>query len=124
LSSTGNIGARAIQSNDLRCETERRGSVLRLQFSGVGDMLAVSRLDAEMAWVRRQLPTLTLVEIDIARLYLLNSSCLKAMSGLVLGALPHREGCRIVFVTDPQLGWQRRALAVLERLGRGMVSFR
>jgi hypothetical protein len=115
---------RDAHSDDLHCETERHGSVLRLQFCGIGDMQAVSRVDAEMDAVRRQLEALTIVEIDVARVYLLNSSCLKALTGLVLHARSQGETCRIVFVTDPQLGWQRRALMMLQRLGGGMVSIR
>jgi hypothetical protein len=62
-----------------------------------------------------------LIHFDVTRLYFLNSSCLKALASIVAldSKLDSTEQYKIIFRLG--LPWQRRTLAALYSLGKGLV---
>jgi hypothetical protein len=62
-----------------------------------------------------------LINFDLTRLYFFNSSCLKSLASLVTldSKLVPAEQYKIIFRIG--LPWQRRTLAALQGLGRGLV---
>ena len=62
------------------------------------------------------------VSIDIRVLYLLNSSCLKALVSFIYQLQTQGSIQPIKFIVDPRLSWQRRALVALERMAPDLVS--
>ena len=62
------------------------------------------------------------VEFDVRALYFLNSSCLKAFISFICGLAGQGLKCKVQFVTDARLGWQRRSLTALERMSPELVS--
>lgn len=62
-----------------------------------------------------------LLAVDLTRLYFLNSSCLKSLSALIAmdSKLGAAEQYKIIFRLG--LPWQRRTIAALQGLGRGLV---
>src|SRR6185503_11584226 len=61
------------------------------------------------------------ISFDLTRLYFLNSSCLKSLASLIAldSRLMPTEQYKIIFRLG--LPWQRRTLAALQSLGRGLV---
>lgn len=97
---------------------------LVLRLTGTGDMAAVPPLRSVLVGAREELTRLGLkgVSIDIRVLYLLNSSCLKALVSFIYQLQTQGSIQPIKFIVDPRLSWQRRALVALERMAPDLVS--
>jgi hypothetical protein len=97
---------------------------LVLRLTGTGDMAAVPPLRSVLVGAREELTRLGLkgVNIDIRVLYLLNSSCLKALVSFIYQLQTQGSIQPIKFIVDPRLSWQRRALVALERMAPDLVS--
>lgn len=104
-------------------EAERAGDTLCLTLTGTADMAAHDVLQNCLGVVRSDVDRLGLarVRIDIRALYLLNSSCIKALLRLVYLAQTERPAFSIEFLVDPNLSWQARALAPLKRMAPELV---
>lgn len=95
-----------------------------LRLSGTGDMMAVEPLkscldDVRLEAVRSNFKSL---EIDIRALYLLNSSCIKALVRFIYVVQQEGPQFSIRFLVDKNLTWQARALSALTRMAPGMVT--
>ncbi|WP_437827042.1 hypothetical protein [Sorangium sp. So ce1153] len=105
-------------------EPALRDDTLGVKLTGTGDMAAVAPLDMFLKDIQSEATRLRVsaVEFDVRALYFLNSSCLKAFISFIsrLGAQGLR--CKIQFLTDARLGWQRRSLTALERMSPDLVS--
>lgn len=97
---------------------------LSLAMSGTGDMSAVAPLKACLTEVRQtaKATPLALLEVDIRKLYLLNSSCIKAFVHFIY--LNQTEGpkLKVKYIVDSNISWQARALAALNRMAPELVS--
>lgn len=105
-------------------EATTAGQLMTLRLSGTGDMVAVEPLKQSLDTIRtemidRKLPAL---EVDIRGLYLLNSSCIKALVRFIYLAQTDGPQITIKFVVDENLTWQARALAPLARMAPDIVS--
>jgi hypothetical protein len=95
-----------------------------LRLSGTGDMMAVEPLkscldDARLEVARLRFKSL---EIDIRALYLLNSSCIKALVRFIFVVQQEGPQFSIRFLVDKNLSWQARALSALTRMAPGLVT--
>lgn len=98
--------------------------VLTLHLEGSGDMAAVQPLKDTLAQVRRamRLEGYRSLAIDLRGLYLLNSSCIKALVHFVYQLQTEGPSFPIAFVVDKNLSWQPRALAALQRMAPELVT--
>jgi hypothetical protein len=113
-----------IATDSFSCDPELVGTVLFIRLAGTGDAAAVAPLSDCLKTVQSEAKRLELREIrfDLSTLYFLNSSCLKAFINFLFGLNNEKLTCAIKFVTNPNLEWQPRSLAALERMSRGVVS--
>ncbi len=97
---------------------------LVLQLTGTGDIVALEPLRDCLARVQQkvQLKEISSLEVDIRRLRLLNSSCLKLFASFLLELMSTKANCPIHFIVDSKLAWQTRSLFALERLAEDIVS--
>ncbi|HEY6726192.1 MAG TPA: hypothetical protein VI197_19285 [Polyangiaceae bacterium] len=104
-------------------EAQRIDDTLCLTLTGTADMAAHDVLQHCLGIARADVGRLglNLVRIDLRALYLLNSSCIKALLRLVYLAQTERPSFSIEFLVDPNLSWQARALAPLKRLAPELV---
>ncbi|WP_437585848.1 hypothetical protein [Sorangium sp. So ce1000] len=105
-------------------EPTLREDTLSVKLTGTGDMAAVAPLGfllkdlhAEAARLR-----VSAIEFDVRALYFLNSSCLKAFISFIAGLASQGPKCKVEFITDARLGWQRRSLIAIERMSPELVS--
>lgn len=103
---------------------EMQGELLRITLTGTGDMAAAEPLGAYFKALQEEVGRLSLstVEFDVRTLYFLNSSCLKAFITFICNVGIHGLRCKIRFLTDARLGWQRRSLSALQRMSPSVVS--
>jgi anti-anti-sigma regulatory factor len=94
---------------------ERR---LFLKLSGTFDMTSASAFQLYLDQVQgeaRKLQVLELV-VDVAEVYYLGSSCIKAFVTLTVGLQHGTAGMLLRILTNPRLDWQDRAFSVLARI--------
>ncbi|HWA77145.1 MAG TPA: hypothetical protein VG937_32640 [Polyangiaceae bacterium] len=61
------------------------------------------------------------VEFNIEQLYLLSSSAISCLATWLKAVRALEQACPVTFVTNANLGWQRRSLDPLRRLAEKMV---
>ncbi|WP_437618740.1 hypothetical protein [Sorangium sp. So ce1151] len=105
-------------------EPALRDDTLGVKLTGTGDMAAVAPLDMFLKDMQSEALRLRVsaVEFDVRALYFLNSSCLKAFISFISRLGSQGLRCKIQFLTDARLGWQRRSLTALERMSPELVS--
>ncbi|MGK3992436.1 hypothetical protein [Sorangium sp. So ce1024] len=105
-------------------EPALREDTLDVKLSGTGDMSAAGPLGAFLKDLGAEASRLRvdIVAFDVRNLYFLNSSCLKALISFICGLAGLGLRCKVQFVTDARLGWQRRSLTALERMSPDVVS--
>ncbi|WP_438003809.1 hypothetical protein WME89_33820 [Sorangium sp. So ce321] len=105
-------------------EPALRDDTLGVKLTGTGDMAAVAPLDMFLKDMHSEALRLRVsaVEFDVRALYFLNSSCLKAFISFISRLGSQGLRCKIQFLTDARLGWQRRSLTALERMSPELVS--
>ncbi|WP_434041426.1 MULTISPECIES: hypothetical protein [Sorangium] len=105
-------------------EPALRDDALGVKLTGTGDMTAVAPLGLFLKDLQAEAARLRVsaVAFDVRALYFLNSSCLKAFISFICGLPGLGLRCKVEFVTDARLGWQRRSLAALERMSPELVS--
>ncbi|AUX41552.1 hypothetical protein SOCE26_029720 [Sorangium cellulosum] len=105
-------------------EPALRDNTLSVRLTGMGDMAAAAPLSTYVKSLQGEVTRLSVgtVEFDVRGLSFMNSSCLKAFIGFILGLVGQGRRCRIRFVTDARLSWQRRSLTPLDRMCPELVS--
>ncbi|WP_437954683.1 hypothetical protein WME76_24270 [Sorangium sp. So ce119] len=105
-------------------EPALRDDSLGVKLTGTGDMSAVAPLGLFLKDLQAEAARLRVsaIEFDVRALYFLNSSCLKAFISFICGLPALGLRCKVQFVTDARLGWQRRSLTALERMSPDLVS--
>lgn len=96
---------------------------LRVVFTGMGDLDAVTSLGALLPKVHQQAVRHGVSEVvfDFCALEFMNSSCFKAFVTFIDNAKTVAAGYRIRFITTSKHYWQRRSLEALARLATGVV---
>ncbi|MGK3995168.1 hypothetical protein [Sorangium sp. So ce1024] len=97
---------------------------LSVKLSGTGDMAAAARLKGYVKELEGEVARLSIgaVEFDVRGMRFMSSSCIKAFVGFICGVAGRGSRCRIRFVTDAGLPWQRRSLKPLDRMCPDLVS--
>ncbi|XXX80621.1 hypothetical protein WMF30_17850 [Sorangium sp. So ce134] len=105
-------------------EPALRDDTLCVRLTGRGDMAAAAPLGRVVKALEGEVMRLSVstLELDVRGLCFMSSSCLKAFVSLICGLAGHGMKCRIRFVTDAQLAWQRRSLRPLDRMCPELVS--
>lgn len=113
----------AVTVDGFAVEPQVAGSVLTAVLKGTGDTAAVAPLEAflDAAAVEVKRLALQSAVFDVRALYLLNSSCLKAFLAFVFRTTSNQPACRVRFLVDAKLGWQRRSLVALVRMAPAQV---
>ncbi|MGK3961017.1 hypothetical protein WMF38_49200 [Sorangium sp. So ce118] len=113
-----------IVTDSFGIEPALRDDTLSVKLTGTGDMAAVAPLDMFLKDMQSEALRLRVsaVEFDVRALYFLNSSCLKAFISFISRVGSQGLRCKIQFLTDARLGWQRRSLTALERMSPELIS--
>jgi hypothetical protein len=100
------------------------GDRLRVNFSGTGDMSAITELNDYLRAVHAEVQRLFLagVTCDLRKLSFMNSSCFKAFVTWIDAVKNDSRQYPIVLLANPELHWQRRSLEALRRLAIGIVT--
>ena len=98
-------------------------SVPTVKFSGNGDGEAISPLDRFLKLLHKNLidDKSTSVRVDLADLYFMNSSCLKAFVSWIYKVNTTGRPYQIHLQMNPRQPWQRRSLEPLKRLAPAVV---
>lgn len=102
------------------------GRKLELSLVGTCDSFAIRPLATYLDGVTAEIDRLSLEEvaIDVSQLSLLNSSSLKQFITFLRPIKLGERSCRVEFVVDDALPWQRRCLSALVRMCPSAVSIR
>ncbi|WP_437893404.1 hypothetical protein [Sorangium sp. So ce124] len=105
-------------------EPALREDTVVVKLTGTGDMAAVAPLGLLLKDLHAEAARLRVsaIEFDVRALYFLNSSCLKAFISFIAGLASQGQKCKVEFLTDARLGWQRRSLTAIERMSPELVS--
>ncbi|WP_437521359.1 hypothetical protein WME79_28895 [Sorangium sp. So ce726] len=105
-------------------EPALREDTLSVKLTGTGDMAAVAPLGLFLKDLHAEAARLRVsaIEFDVRALYFLNSSCLKAFISFIASLMSQGPKCKVEFLTDTRLGWQRRSLTAIERMSPELVS--
>jgi hypothetical protein len=114
----------ATAGSDFRVTPSVVGDEVVVTLSGTGDMAAVAPLEQALKQVDEQILAQGLAgaRIDISALYLLNSSCIKALISFIHRNMAAKRRYAVRFVVDERLAWQSRTLGVLCRMAPDLVS--
>jgi hypothetical protein len=99
------------------------GPTPAVKFSGNGDTEAVSPLDRFLKLLHKNLldERCSSVAVDLADLYFMNSSCLKAFVSWIYKVNTTGRPYQIRLQMNPRQPWQRRSLEPLKRLAPAVV---
>ncbi|XXX72912.1 hypothetical protein WMF30_35220 [Sorangium sp. So ce134] len=113
-----------VVTDSFGAEPALREDTLSVRLTGTGDMAAVAPLGFFLKEIQAEALRLRVgaVEFDVRALYFLNSSCLKALISFISSVAGQGLKCKVAFVTDARLGWQRRSLTALERMSPELVT--
>jgi len=114
----------SINTEGFKINPSAADGTLKLRLEGSGDMAAVQPLKDSLVQVRRamRLEGHAGLSIDLRGLYLLNSSCIKALVHFVYLLQTEGPSFPVGFVVDKNLSWQPRALAALQRMAPELVT--
>ena len=116
--STSTFSADASESNGR--------TVLRL--SGNADTLVVTRFSSYMKSLHAELSAEGVQEmfVDTQNLYFMTSSCLKVLVAWLTSVteLDSKKRYHVVFLSNPDLHWQRRSFDALRHIADGLVTVR
>jgi hypothetical protein len=113
----------AIRANGFALTPLPESSVPAVKFSGNGDAEAVAPLDRFLKLLHKNLidDKSTQVQVDLADLYFMNSSCLKAFVSWIYKVNTTGRPYQIHLQMNPRQPWQRRSLEPLKRLASAVV---
>ncbi len=100
------------------------GARVIVKLTGTADMEAVGPLRHSFDQLRIATERLVLahIEIDFRELFFISSSCIKVLLQFVTSGARGGLNCPVQFTVDPNLTWQRRALAPVQRFAPHMIS--
>jgi hypothetical protein len=101
-----------------------KDATLSIVFAGSGDMNAIELLADYLKRVHEAAVAhaVSVVRCDFHRLAFMNSSCFKSFVVWIDAVKNAAAPYKIVFLTDPNLHWQRRSLEALRRLALSIVT--
>jgi hypothetical protein len=113
----------AIRANGFALTPLPESDVPAVKFSGNGDAEAVAPLDRFLKLLHKNLidDESTQVQVDLADLYFMNSSCLKAFVSWIYKVNTTGRPYQIHLQMNPRQPWQRRSLEPLKRLAPAVV---
>jgi hypothetical protein len=113
----------AIRANGFALTPLLESAVPAVKFSGNGDAEAVAPLDRFLKLLHKNLidDESTQVQVDLADLYFMNSSCLKAFVSWIYKVNTTGRPYQIHLQMNPRQPWQRRSLEPLKRLAPAVV---
>jgi hypothetical protein len=113
----------AIRANGFVLVPVLDGPSPTVKFSGNGDAEAITPLDRFLKLLHKNLldDASTSVRVDLAELYFMNSSCLKAFVSWIYKVNTSGKPYRIHLQVNPRQPWQRRSLEPLKRLAPTVV---
>lgn len=113
----------AIRANGFALVPVLDGPVPTVKFSGNGDAEAINPLDRFLKLLHKNLldDKSTTVRVDLAELYFMNSSCLKAFVSWIYKVNTTGRPYQIHLQMNPRQPWQRRSLEPLKRLAPAVV---
>jgi hypothetical protein len=118
----------AAAGNDFTAQASASDKHIKVCLSGTADLMVAGQLDHFLRDVHSeaQRSLAEEVTVDVRRLEFMNSSCLKSFVWWIC-KVQEQVGAgryRIVFVSSPSVGWQRRSLNALARLANEITSIR
>ena len=113
----------AIRANGFALTPLPETIVPAVKFSGNGDAEAVAPLDRFLKLLHKNLldDESTQIQVDLADLYFMNSSCLKAFVSWIYKVNTTGRPYQIHLQMNPRQPWQRRSLEPLKRLAPAVV---
>lgn len=113
----------AIRANGFALVPLPEHPVPTVKFSGNGDAEAVAPLDRFLKLLHKNLidDECTEVHVDLAELYFMNSSCLKAFVSWIYKVNTTGRQYQIHLQMNPRQPWQKRSLEPLKRLAPAVV---
>ena len=104
--------------------SELVGQRLRVVLTGCLDMETAPDLEHFLADVTHLLTSdgVRDVQFEIAGLYLMSSSSISITAAWIKRLKTAAPSCRVKFITNPNLAWQRRTLESIRRVAENMVS--
>ena len=113
----------AIRANGFALVPLPENPVPTVKFSGNGDAEAVVPLDRFLKLLHKNLTDdkSTEVYVDLADLYFMNSSCLKAFVSWIYKVNTTGKPYQIHLQMNPRQPWQKRSLEPLKRLAPAVV---
>lgn len=113
----------AIRANGFALVPVLDATVPTVKFSGNGDAEAISALDRFLKLLHKNLldDESKSVRVDLAELYFMNSSCLKAFVSWIYKVNTTGRPYQIHLQMNPRQPWQRRSLEPLKRLAPAVV---
>ena len=113
----------AIRANGFALVPVLDAPVSTVKFSGNGDAEAIAALDRFLKLLHKNLldDKSTSVHVDLADLYFMNSSCLKAFVSWIYKVNTTGRPYQIHLQMNPRQPWQRRSLEPLKRLAPAVV---
>ena len=101
----------AIRANGFALVPVLDGAVPTVKFSGNGDAEAINALDRFLKLLHKNLldDKSTSVHVDLAELYFMNSSCLKAFVSWIYKVNTTGRPYQIHLQMNPRQPWQRRS---------------
>jgi hypothetical protein len=120
--------AETTKGDDFAAHASAMGRSIDVSLSGTADMTVASLLDQFLRKVHTEAQRCSAEEVtvDVQNLEFMNSSCLKSFVWWVCAVQeqPDQGKYRIVIVSNPSLGWQRRSLNALAGLATEVISIR
>ena len=115
-----------LREQDFSADVETSGQDLRVTLRGTADLTVKPQLDRFLGELQAEAERRAVrqVSVDVRELEFMNSSCLKSLVWWI-GAVQERrpgEKYRIVFVSSPNVYWQRRSLNALACLASDIIS--
>jgi hypothetical protein len=114
----------AIYSVGFEARPTLNEKVLGIEFSGTGDMNAITLLSEYLKQVHLEAVRLNVAEVscNLQKLVFMNSNCFKSFVVWIDTVKTSPVRYRIAFKTNPNLHWQRRSLEALRRLAANIVT--
>jgi hypothetical protein len=114
------------KGSDFTAQASASDRCIRVSLAGNADLTVTSQLDHFLRGVHTEAQRCLAEEVtvDVRRLEFMNSSCLKSFVWWIC-AVQEQEGhgrYRIVFLSSPAVGWQRRSLNALARMANEIIS--
>lgn len=117
------VGVVDIQGDVFSTNTRLRGDRATVHLVGCLDMQTAPMLKRFLSQLVPEAESGSLrdFEFNIEQLYLLSSSAISCLASWLKSLKAIEQACQVTFVTNANLGWQRRSLDPLRRLAEHLV---